>query len=79
MTEQTSEIVTYRLICLYALSHLNEKSLREACRSLIEIYSWQLEQDRLPPPTAPSVIKIHVPNAPRLVKTEFKPVVIEEP
>lgn len=32
----------HRMVCFYVLTRLSEKSLVEACQSLIGIYSWQL-------------------------------------
>lgn len=48
---QIPPVAAYRFICLYALGHLNEPSLREACQSLWDIYSWQIERENAPTPT----------------------------
>ena len=38
-----------RLVCYYVIGQLNEKSLMDACQSLVEIYAWQNR-----PPSTPS-------------------------
>lgn len=50
--EQLPISALHRLICLYVLSHLNEESLRDVCRTLYETYQWQIEKAKTPPPVA---------------------------
>ncbi len=45
----------YRLVCYYILGHLNEDSLMTACNSLVDVYSWQLEQARAVRPAPPEI------------------------
>jgi hypothetical protein len=35
-----------RMICFYVVSHLSGNALADACQSLADIYSWQIEQTR---------------------------------
>lgn len=32
------------MICFYIIGHLSGKALGDACQSLVDIYSWQIEQ-----------------------------------
>ena len=36
-----------RVFCFYIVGHLSGKPLADACHSLADIYSWQLDQARL--------------------------------
>lgn len=38
-----------RMLCFYIVTHLSAKPLADACQSLADIYSWQIEQTRLIP------------------------------
>ena len=35
-----------RMLCLFIVGHLSGKALSDACESLTDIYSWQIEQTR---------------------------------
>ena len=40
-----------RMVCLYMISHLNSRNLREAFENLTDIYKWQINsQNALPSP-----------------------------
>jgi hypothetical protein len=51
-TADLPRAAVYRLICLYLLGHLNEKSLIGATEWLAEIYTGQVAQSKYVPVTA---------------------------
>lgn len=40
----TEPVALCRFYCYYAISQLNERSLREAYQTLRELYSWQVQE-----------------------------------
>jgi hypothetical protein len=68
--------VAYRLACYYMLGHLHEVSLRTACHSLWDIYSWQLEQARALPP-AEAEIRV-IKNNPKVTPVQSRPFIISD-
>jgi hypothetical protein len=67
-----------RVICLFTLSRLSENGLREACRALSDIYSWEQERNQLhPTPTIMTRKRSHLKPA-KITHTKRKPFVFDE-
>jgi hypothetical protein len=64
-------------VCLYTLSRLNDRNLREACHSLTEIYNWQREQSRLPAPAPTTHVRLKT-KPHKITHTKRKPFSFEE-
>lgn len=75
LTPRERAIASCRLICMYAVTRLNEIGLQKASESLIDIYQWQQAQLNTPAPT--STVQ-QLPGPPKVTRRSHVPFSIEE-
>ena len=59
-----------RMLCFYVVGHLSGEPLADACQSLADIYSWQMEQTR-PIPQVPEQRRHAVSQIRRVERVPF--------
>ena len=59
-----------RIFCFYVVNHLSGKALGDACESLADIYSWQIEQET-PAPQIPEKTRHSVSHVRRVERAPF--------